>query len=544
MTKEFDVVIAGYGPTGATLARLLSREGMKVLVLEREASIFDKPRAIGMDHEALRLLQFCGIAHQIFPHLRPYQGSEWRGVDNEVIRRFVPARPPFPLVWPANVTFLQPQLERMLQDKVESSAGVTVMRSTELVRMAQDDHGVVVGVIDRPSGQRQEFRGKYLVGCDGANSVVRKHMGSGLDDLGLDEWWVVIDALRTGDEDYGNKNVQYCDPARPGTYVVGPGTLRRWEFRILPDESPDDFRHPERAQALLESKVDTRGLKLWRSAVYRFQARVAQSWRDGRIFIAGDAAHQTPPHLGQGMVSGLRDAGNLAWRIAHVEAGAPSRLLDAYQQERQPHFRALVQTAKDFGEIIGILDPRKARQRDAALKDALARRTDDETRQQHVPGLRAGLIDLDASGQAAGVAGQLFMQPMVQTEPGPRMLDDLLDPRFVLILREDANDELLSPRHLAFFKDIEGQVLRLRTQQSRVADDAPFVEMLETDNRFNDWMRQHDLVAVIVRPDRYVYGGAQDRPGLERLLSQLHQALRPGNGEHEADKALSDRRTS
>lgn len=530
MKYDFDVVIAGCGPTGGTLANLLAREGLEVLVVEREAGVFDKPRAIGLDHEALRILQFCGIAHQLFPHVRPYQGSEWRGVDNQIIRAFAPTPPPYPMAWPSNVTFLQPQFDRMLRDKLQSRHNATVLCMTEVTQLSQDADSVCVTLASKADGSSKQVRAKYLVGCDGANSVVRGQLGIALEDLGLDEWWVVIDALRTGDMDYGTRNVQYADPSRPGTYVVGPGNLRRWEFRILPHESPDEFKDPARVLELLSTKVDTSGLELWRSAVYRFQARVAQSWGQGRVFLAGDAAHQTPPHLGQGMVSGLRDASNLAWKLLQLDAGAPATLMATYLEERRPHFRALVETAKQFGEVIGLLDIEAARARDRELAAKLQSRTRDETRQDHVPPLRNGLIDKDAHGQPLGVAGQLAVQPQVSTQDGARLLDDLLDPRFQILVAADAAQEMLQGDDLEFWNSIDGDVIAIDAPGTeRATQPAPgsVQFLLETDGRFHDWLRRNECRAVIVRPDRYVYGATGSANELHRMISDLRRALRP-----------------
>lgn len=530
MKYDFDVVIAGYGPTGATLASLLAREGLQVLVVEREAGIFDKPRAIGMDHEALRILQFCGIAHELFPHVRPYQGSEWRGVDNQIIRAFAPTPPPYAMAWPPNVTFLQPQFERMLRNKLESHSNATVRYMSEVTQLSQDADGVDVTFTTKADAGLHKVRARYLVGCDGANSIVRRQLGIELEDLGLDEWWMVLDARRTGEMDYGTRNVQYADPSRPGTYVVGPGDLRRWEFRILPHESPDDFKDPARGLELLKAKVDTSGLELWRSAVYCFQARVANSYGQGRIFLAGDAAHQTPPHLGQGMVSGLRDASNLAWKLVQLEAGAPASLMATYLEERRPHFRSLVKTAKEFGEVIGMLDTEAAQARDRELEAKLKGRTRAETRQDHVPPLKHGLIDKDAHGQPLGIAGQLSVQPQVSTPSGAKLLDDLLDPRFQILVAADAAQDMLSQDDLAFWHAIDGDVVAIGapgTEESTPQATVPVRFLSETDGRFHDWLHRHECRAVIVRPDRYVYGTAASATELHRMILDLRKALRP-----------------
>ncbi|MFT3664582.1 bifunctional 3-(3-hydroxy-phenyl)propionate/3-hydroxycinnamic acid hydroxylase [Piscinibacter sp.] len=518
-TPEFDVVIAGYGPTGATLAKLLARDGVSTLVVDREADIFDKPRAIGMDHEALRTLQFCEIAHELSPYLRAYQGSEWHGVNGQLIRRFAPAAPPYPLVWPPNVSFLQPKFERMLRHSVEREAHARTLLESEVLGFEDLADAVAVTLRGRRDDRRRTVRAKYLIGCDGANSVVRSQLGVTMEDLECDEWWVVIDALRNGEADFGDCNVQYCRPDRPGTYVVGPGMLRRWEFRILPHESPDEFRQPERVQALLGEKVDTRQLTIWRSAVYRFQARVANDWGRGRVFLAGDAAHQTPPHLGQGLVSGLRDAANLAWKLRFVLAGGSAWLLDTYRQERRPHFRALAKTARDFGEIIGVLDPREAERRDERLERALASRTAPETRQDLIPPLSDGLLDRDEAGRPTPSAGELFMQIQVRPRDGspPRLFDDGALPRFQLLTLGSEPMRWLDAEHARCWAAVGGERWAI---ESPGREHLPGNEqvLVEHDGRFREWMQARRASAVLVRPDRYVYGIAAAAGALERMV--------------------------
>lgn len=530
MNPDYDVVIAGYGPTGAVLSKLLGKGGLRVLVVDRSAEIFDRPRGIGMDHEALRILQFCDVAHDLFPHVRLYKGSLWTAADGTLLREFVPSPAPYPLGWPHNFTFLQPQFEGLLREHVAREPGVEVRLKVELTALSQDAGGVTATLRDVDSAQTTTVRTRYLIGSDGASSTVRAQLGIELEDLACDEWWIVLDALRLGDADFGDRNVQYCNPARPGTYVVGPGRLRRWEFRILPHENPDDFRNAERVLAMLrEQQVDTSKLELWRSAVYRFHALIARRWHEGRVFLAGDAAHQTPPHLGQGLVSGLRDAMNLAWKILHVEAGASEAVFDDYMAEREPHFRSLVSTAKDFGNLIGILDPQRAAARDEMLRAQLARRSEPETRQNHIPSLVAGLLDLDDHGAPVAPAGQLFVQPTVRLADGDRLIDDGAVPRFQLFTAGIAPQAWLDEDHAGWWNHLAGERIAIVGADEAPEHTAPDgVRVLaETADLLRSWMARHGCQAAIVRPDRYVYGIASGPDALRRLVRKLHHRLLP-----------------
>lgn len=526
MKLAYDVVVVGYGPVGAVTAKLLAQGGLSVLVIDKAADIFDKPRAIGIDHEAMRVLQFCGIAHDLFPHVRTFQGSEWHSADGNVLRRFEPSSPPYSLGWPPNMTFLQPQFERMLRDSVEQCKNIDVSLQTQALHIDQDAEYVNVVLQDLKTQTHHNIQARYLVGADGASSTVRSQLGITLEDLQFDEWWIVVDMLRKGSSDYGEHNVQYCNPARPGTYVVGPGNLRRWEFRILPDESPDDFRDPQRVLQMMSESVDLSGLELWRSAVYRFHALVANQWHKGRVFLAGDAAHQTPPHLGQGLVSGLRDAFNLCWKIQHVLAGADPQIFESYMAERRPHFHSLVSKAKEFGNLIGILNPAEAQARDARLLELLAARTTPETRQNHIPPLTTGLLDLDEKGFPKGPAGELFIQPSVKVQAGVRLLDDGAHPKWQLLTVGDGPQQWLDAQTIALWKSLAGERLTIVSAiEYPAASSSGVAVYIETDNRFQEWMNKHGAQAIVVRPDRYIYGIASNQQQLIALLNSVRKKL-------------------
>src|SRR4029077_15158949 len=216
---------------------------------------------------------------------------------------------------------------------------------------------------------------------------------------------------------------------RPATFIRGHGDLRRWEIKLLPGERPEDFGTPENVARQLARFVDPDAIAIWRSAVYRFHALVAERWRAGRVFLAGDACHQTPPFMRQRMCAGIRDAANLVWRLALVlRAGAQDALLDSYEAERKPHVEALVGFAKKAGEVIGELDLAAARARDALLRGQLERGEAETIRQRFIPNLAGGLIDA-ASGPGAGT---LFVQPHVGEAGEGELLDDVVEPNFLL----------------------------------------------------------------------------------------------------------------
>jgi len=324
---HYDVIISGGGPVGATLGALLGSHGVNVLILERYAAIYDKPRAIVLDWEIMRVLQVCGIAEDLKPFIAPHTGTDYLGLDGQLIKKFDPAPPPYPLGWPATLMFVQPELERLLRDRLMSLPSVDLKLGARFETLTQDDHRVSVAYTDLDTGQAQHATADYLVGCDGANSQVRAVLGLGLTDFEFDEWWVVIDAWQKKETPLPPKTTQYCWPSRPATYVVGPNTLRRWEIKILPGETPEEFQDTDRLNAVWGQYADTEAFDLWRSATYRFNARVGEQWRDGRVFLAGDAMHQTPPFLGQGLCAGMRDAANLSWKLIRAKTHEASDAL-------------------------------------------------------------------------------------------------------------------------------------------------------------------------------------------------------------------------
>src|SRR5690349_17713627 len=395
---QYDVLIVGYGPVGATLAGLLVRHGLSVAVAEQAPGVYDRPRAITLDHEVMRVFQACGVAHEVEKFTAPHPGTHYLGVDGQVIRIYDPQPPPHPLGWVPSGTFVQPEVEAVLRAGVARSGRADVFLSTQVVAFAPQADRVDVTLRASDGGTERTVAARYVVGCDGANSFVRRRLGIGHKDLAFDEWWMVVDVRLKGPVELPKKCIQYCRPSRPSTFIVGPGDLRRWEIKLLPGESPEQFGRPENVAAQLGRFVDPAAIEIWRSAVYRFHALVAERWRAGRVFLAGDACHQTPPFMGQGMCAGIRDAANLAWRLALVlRAGAHDGLLDTYEVERKPHVEALVGFAKKAGEVIGELDVAAARARDALLRGQLERGEAETIRQRYIPNLTAGVLD-PASG--------------------------------------------------------------------------------------------------------------------------------------------------
>jgi 3-(3-hydroxy-phenyl)propionate hydroxylase len=252
----YDALIVGFGPVGATMANLLARCGLRVGVVEVELEIYNKPRAITFDHEAMRIFQFCGLADRVAPFTAAHRGTHYLGIDGDVIKKFDPLPPPYPLGWSPTITFVQPELERVLREGVAGNAAVDVLLGHQAIAFTQDDAGVTLMVRDLAQGTQRTLQARILLGCDGANSLVRKQLGIELEDLGFDEWWMVVDARVARPIDLPPRSIQYCWPARPATFVPGPGNLRRWEIKLLPGEDPEAFGRHENVVRQIARFVD------------------------------------------------------------------------------------------------------------------------------------------------------------------------------------------------------------------------------------------------------------------------------------------------
>ncbi len=344
---DTDVLIVGLGPVGAALANLLGRYGLRVLAIDKATAIFEKPRAIALDNEALRILQMLGV-----------QDGEFETVAIPQVQYRSPMFGRFARLdtagiidgHPALVTFYQPELEQLLRDKLAQYPQVETRLGVELASFS-DDGGRVQATLKDAAGATTALSARYLVGCDGAGSTVRRALGLDFEGRSFQQDWLIVDAL---DVPAPIDHVEFhCDPHRPAPRMVAPGGRQRWEFMLRPGETAAEMERPEAVRELLAPWCDSRSIRIERTAVYRFHAREARSFSKGRCFLAGDAAHITPPFAGQGLVAGLRDVANLSWKLAWVvKRQAAPALLDSYDVERRPHARKIIQLALRLGALV------------------------------------------------------------------------------------------------------------------------------------------------------------------------------------------------
>ncbi len=466
--QNCDVLIVGLGPVGATLAALLGDAGVEVLAIDKSTEVYPLPRAAHFDHEIMRVFQQLGIAEDVLKHAQPATGYEFRSAAGEVLLSLDTHPEAFaPSGWASGYMFNQPGLEHALRGKLAGQPTVRTLLGATFEGLEVKSDGVEATIVGDDGPLKVQAR--YLVGCDGAWSPVREAIGAKLDDLQFDEPWLVIDAIPRPGAQMPQVNLQICDPARPTTCVLmGPGR-HRWEFMLLPGETAEAVLDDGFIQGLLASwEVD---VEIERKAVYRFHGLVADRWREGPVLIAGDAAHQTPPFAGQGMCAGVRDAANLAWKLAAVLAGrADDALLDTYQSEREPNARAYIELAINMGRVVCALDPEIAKMRDAQMLAARAAGV------PPVPPAAPPPITGPAVLDGTPGAGELFPQPVVSQADGAKLrLDDVLGSEPWLITAEGLGEPLL----------------------------APFRDTLAA------WLGARGVAAVLVRPDRHVFGSGE-----------------------------------
>ncbi len=517
-----DVAVVGFGPSGAVATSLLAKAGRRTLAVDRSRTVYDKPRAIALDHEILRVLDNLGVADRVLPHVAPFPASEHFGVDGGLIRRIDTVPEPYPLGYVPTMVFTQPPVEAALRDHAASCPDVEIALGTEVTAISQDDAAVTL-TLRADDGTERTVTAGHVVACDGAASTIRRALGIALDDLVFDEPWLVVDVKVHAHALHRlpSNAAQYCDPARPATYIVGPGNHRRWEIMLLPDEDPRAMEEPDAVWRLLARWIAPHDATLWRAAAYRFHALVASEWRRGRIFLAGDAAHQQPPFIGQGMAQGVRDVANLAWKLSAVHGGeADDALLDTYGEERGAHVRELTARIKHIGETICERDPVAARARDARLLAQGGGTAPTVTRQEIVPPITTGLLAADAHP----ANGTLFPQPWVRWGGDRARLDGITGGGWRLILRAGALRTDLPPGALPG-KAVRPTVVRLLAPGEAATDPAD-LSLTETDGVVAAWFARHRCAAALIHPDHYVFGVAGDASGLDRLLRDLRARLR------------------
>jgi 3-(3-hydroxy-phenyl)propionate hydroxylase len=521
-----DVLVVGAGPVGLTLANILGLHGVSTIVVDERDRLIDYPRGVGIDDESLRAFQAIGMIDRILPHTNPNQIMRFVNGKGRTLAEIAPSEQPFG--WPRRNGFIQPLVDAELLGGLDRFEGVEVLWSRSLESFADSARGVRATVTGA-DGAQQVVDARYVVGCDGGRSTTRRLIGATFEGTTSPTRWVVID-LRN--DPLGSPNVCVgADPIRPFVSVSLAHGVRRFEFMIHDDEADEQVENPAFLAGLLASHIPyPTQVDVIRKRIYTHHSRIADSFRKGPVFLAGDAAHLMPVWQGQGYNSGIRDAVNLGWKLALVLRGAAGDpLLDTYDIERRDHARAMIELSTTVGRWVSPTSKRVAALRDAALIVASAvptiKRYLVEMRFKPMPRYKAGAVSYAHTGANDAVVGRQFIQPRVdtRTQSGVR-LDDVLGPWFsvlcwnndpLAVLGEEAERWIaLGARLIA---------LRPASQLHWGGTDHAAVEVVgDTSGALKRWFDAQPSSVLFLRPDRFVAAAcvAQHAPEVSRALAQ------------------------
>ncbi|HBM3024095.1 TPA: bifunctional 3-(3-hydroxy-phenyl)propionate/3-hydroxycinnamic acid hydroxylase [Klebsiella oxytoca] len=502
------VAIAGAGPVGLTIANYLGQMGVSVVLIEKLESLIDYPRAIGIDDEALRAMQAVGLVDNVLPHTTPWHAMRFLTPKGRCFADIQPMTDEFG--WSRRNAFIQPQVDAVLYDGLSRFPHVRCLFSREVEAFSQNSDGVTLNV-KGSGGERETVRADWLVACDGGASFIRRTLNIPFEGKTAPNQWIVIDIAN---DPLATPHVYLCcDPVRPYVSAALPHGVRRFEFMVMPGETEAQLSEPHKMRQLL-SKVlpDPDNVELIRQRVYTHNARIAERFRVDRVLLAGDAAHIMPVWQGQGYNSGMRDAFNLAWKLALVVNGkAGEALLDSYQQERRDHAKAMIDLSVTAGNVLA--PPKRWH---GAVRDGISwllnylppvKRYFLEMRFKPMPQYRDGALLAEGEGKTSPV-GKMFIQPKVTLETGQvTLLDEVIGARFAIIAwgcnpRWGLNDE-----QIARWRAVGVQFIQVvpEVQIHCDQDNVPgVIRVGDTQNRLKNWFAQHDTAIAVVRPDRFV----------------------------------------
>ena len=481
----YDVAIVGAGPAGAVAANLCGVYGLSAIAFDREPDVYDLPRAVAMWDDVQRILSNAGVFEAALPATCLHSGAEFVDSAGKRINGIeIPEGFVTPNGHPVIRGFHQPMFERAVRSCLAKHDRVQLRVSHEVLAVEQNDDCVSLLVRDRTKDATEKLQARWLIACDGASSPIRKSCGIAWESLGYDCDWLVVDVQLQRDVGLPPLMTQVCDPARPTTIIPLPRRMHRWEFQLLDGETKEEMELSDRVWSLLARWLTPVDADIVRAVLYRFHATIASTFRRNRVFLAGDAAHQTPPFMGQGMCSGVRDVDNLIWKLQHVTRGlAGDALLDTYTEERRPLVVAAVEHSVKIGKLI---DAYADMERGGPAPPAELQEYAYGGNAQ-LPHLSTGLL----AGDASEWIGQLVPQCMVPTAQGPRLLDQVVGPHWAILSSRDPR-ESMNDQTRRRWEELEAVLVSVPKPHG------PILALLLA----------HDT--VVVRPDRIIYSVRAD----------------------------------
>jgi 3-(3-hydroxy-phenyl)propionate hydroxylase len=527
--EEFDVVVAGYGPTGMAATSLLAQRGHGVCVFERWPTLYGQPRMATIDGETARIIQAASdikaaLANSVArPRYLIANGFGEILIDHDWNKDHVCG-------FPYRISLHQPDIEDAM-DAAGRSQGAEINQGWEVVSVTQDADFVSITAQERRvlvsgevyRGEQRTVRARYLIASDGARSVVREGLGIERESWPFRGAWLTFDATRKrtlpnffGISPNGSVAVIFCAPEGRAHSIIPLGTDHiRFNFEVEPDTPSDGVLHLEVALPLLKSVygITEEDVEVYRQAVYTFEGKLADTWRVGRVFLAGDAAHVMTPFQGQGGCSGLRDAINLAWKMDLVLKGlAPDILMDTYESERKPDVRSYVEGSDSLGAMIFTKDPIAAAERDRGLMTGLPPNLSEQR------SISSGILCRVGGEPLRPPTGFLGPQGIVRSSRGEGRFDEIAGAGFQLIGWRFNPANFLSVEQLEFLNSIGAVVCG-------VTDEATGDGLLDVEGAYKNFCRDFGIAGMIQRPDFIVFGATQDPKEFSSLVDELRRQL-------------------
>ena len=479
--KEYDVTVIGLGPTGGTLANLMALNGFSVLVLEREKNYYPLPRAVHFDDEIMRVFQTIGISKEFLKYTIINKGTKFVNSKEQVILDWPRPRKVTDNGWYPSYRFNQPDLERQLRKKLKNYKKVSIRQNSEVNKVINFKDHVKIFFLDTRNKSSNLVKSKYVIGCDGANSITRNQIGTKMDNLGFTQKWAVVDLILKKDKkNLPDRTIQYSNPKQPATYCRNVGKRRRWEFAI---------RNNLTEKTILSDKYIWNFLKPWlkkseayleRKTIYTFESAISRKWRKGRIFIAGDAAHLMPPFMGQGMCAGIRDISNLAWKISKsLRDKHDEKFLNTYQSERFSNVKQYIETTMRMGEFINAVES-------IQITDNISSENDGTKSMQSIkPKLGYGLGENKDQNR-----GKIF--PQFKLNNG-KYLDENFCKKPILLYSSKIKKNMLNKINSIKSNQVKG---------------------------LSSYLKKSNSKALIVRPDRFILASLQLNKNFDNFLKK------------------------